>query len=577
MDVVIHHDGSADVQEIRQMRIGQEGTECFIKMYNWEDMDITRFSVREDSIVYHNEGRNWDVDRSRSEKAFRCGINEVIEGNELCWGVGSSGEHRYVVRYTIIGLVKSFSDYDGFNHNLYEAAIPAADYARITFRLDSDVQLSDTLVSDSLRRDSLCRDNAGIWAFGFWGDIRFEGGKVVAETDTPMNEGNKMIVMMRFPKGLFAPTLSYPNKSFEGDVRELAFIDSDYTIDDEGDGSAASRNGGDTTPMWQRILYIVLGAFCCCGAPLLLLIWAIFGRRIRRRRERKKLLRLLGDAPAYYEEPPLNGNLIRSRRILRAMEPSADNSEMKLVEAYVMRLVDRKAINIVQEMNARGAVESFFRIEDPEQTRERLGEMSEDTAILSQLLALLYTAAGNDHLLQPQELKRMVKQDPVTVRSFARRLRDLNGVLLHANQIHQTEAQQVYGFWKYLKDFTLVADRALQEVALWKEYLTFATLFGIADQVRADMKRLAPDLQVFDELTRHIISDTTANAALYTALTQSIIDAATRTIDYETDSERLARLARERAEQRERWSGGGGRSSFGGGGGFSGGGGSGVR
>ena len=117
-------------------------------------------------------------------------------------------------------------------------------------------------------------------------------------------------------------------------------------------------------------------------------------------------------------------------------------------------------------------------------------------------------------------------------------------------------------------------------MALWKEYLTFATLFGIADQVRADMKKIAPDLQIFDELTRHIIDNTSVNAALYSALTQSIIDAATRTIYYETDHERRARQAREeqaRQARRERWSGFGGSSSFGGGGGFSGGGGSGVR
>ena len=98
-----------------------------------------------------------------------------------------------------------------------------------------------------------------------------------------------------------------------------------------------------------------------------------------------------------------------------------------------------------------------------------------------------------------------------------------------------------------------------------------------ADQVRADMKKIAPDLQVFDELTRHIIDNTSVNAALYSALTQSIIDATTRTIHYETDYERESRLQRERAARRQRWSGGGGRASFGGGGGFSGGGGSGGR
>ena len=622
MGVYFHRDGSAEVEEYRYMYIGDEGTECYIKMYNLGDMKVTDFQVSEDSITYTNEGA-WDVERSRSQKAFRCGINDTFDGPELCWGVGSSGYHNYVIRYKLQGLVKSYSDFDGFNHCFYDAANPPAKNAFIIFKLDrSDFTwvrpvFKDSVYNYSLRydsfaynarrdsitflhtaipndepitvpaadahivRDSLRHDTTSVWSFGYHGYIVFtDHGGVAAGTEERMNEGDKMIVMFRFKKGFFEPTLCYPDKSFETDVRELAFIDSDYTLEDEGDGSMASLSGGNDTPKWVYTLFMVLGGLCCGGVPILLLFYLIFGKMIKRRRERKQIQKLIGDAPAYYEEPPLNGDLIGSRRILHALEPSADNSEMKLVEAYVMRLVDKKLINVVQEMNEKGKIESYFRIEEPAHIAQYIPEETEDRYMMTQLLILLYTAAGDDHLLQPQELKQLVKDDPVFVRRFARQLRDLNDKYVLISQIKKTDAQQVYGFWKYLKDFTLVKERALQEVALWKEYLTFATLFGIADQVRADMKKIAPDLQIFDELTRHIIDNTSVNAALYSALTQSIMDAATRTIHYETDHERLARLERERQARqarRERWSGFGGSSSFHGGGGFSGGGGSGVR
>ncbi len=620
--VHLHRDGSADIWEHRYMYIGSEGTECFIKMYNLGDMSVSDFHVNEDSIEYTCES-SWNVDRSRAQKTFRCGINDTFDGPELCWGVGSKGYHKYVVNYKLHGLVKSYSDFDGFNYCFYDAANPAAENVFIVFKLDrSDFTwvrpvFRDSVYNYSLRydsfeynssrdsitflhkvipndepitvpvadapivRDSLRHDSTSVWSFGYHGYIVFtDSGGVAAGTEERMNEGEKMIVMFRFKKGFFEPELRYPDKSFETDVKELAFIDSDYTLDDDGDGSIASLSGGDDTPKWVYTLFMVLGGLCCFGVPLLIVFYLIFGRMIKRRRERKQIKRLIGDAPAYYDQPPLRGNLIRSRRIIRALEPSADKSEMKLVEAYVMRLVDNKLINVVQKMNERGDLESLFRIEDPSKLEEVYTLETEDSKILYKLLHVLYTAAGEDHLLQPKELKQLVDNDPVTVRSFARQLRDLNDAELHVSQIKQEEAQQVYGFWKYLKDFTLVAERALQEVALWKEYLTFATLFGIADQVRADMKKIAPDLQIFDELTRHIIDNTSVNAALYSALSQSIIDAATRTIHYETDSERLARIKRERAARearRERWGGGGGFSSFGGGGGFSGGGGSGVR
>lgn len=617
INVCLHRDGSADIQEFRTMYIGDEGTECFIKMYNLGDMSISDFSVYEDTIEYLNEG-SWDIDRSRSEKAFRCGINEVPEGQELCWGVGSSGRHDYVINYKLQGLVKSYIDYDGFNHCFYEASDPPADYARVLFYLSPEeyinldvttpegprhftpnhytfsgnrekgvviANLADTTdvilakyEDCHLQQDSLRQDSTSVWAFGYWGTIDFVNGFVIAETEQEMEEYDRMIIMIRFKKGLFEPTACYPDKSFETDVKELAFIDSDYTLDDEGLGSKASLAGGDMTPKWVRTLALIIGGLCCFGVPFLLLFWAIFGKAIKRRRERKQVQRLLSDMPEYYHDIPLKGDLLQSRRIIRTLEPSADSSEMKLVEAYVLRLVDRNAIAVVKEMNDKGETHELFRITNPDAVQSMFQPYSQDNEFAQRLLTLLYTAAGEDHLLQPDEFKLLVKTDPVTVRSFARRLRDMNGITLRASQIKKEDAQQVYGFWRYLKDFSLVGERALQEVALWKEYLTFATLFGIADQVRKDMKRIAPDLQTFDELTRHIVEDNSEMSALFSALSANIIDAATRTINYETDYERAAREAREAREARQRrYSGGGGRSSFGGGGGFSGGGGSGVR
>lgn len=621
MFVTLNRDGSAQIQEQRYMNICNDGTECFIKMYNMGDMEVCDLSVweglkdsegRDTTVIYVNDG-DWDVNRSRSQKAFHCGINKVSEGQELCWGVGSSGYHAYIVEYTIKGLVKGYSDFDGFNHNFYEAGNPPAEDARIIIELGDDYHCVMARTADStfvvpvrdkqcdvrngilrvadpedttlvkhyaledmfVQQDTLGRDTASIWAFGYYGSIHFNNGHIVAQTYESMGQDDKIIIMCRFKKGLFDPELKYPDQSFETDVKELAFIDSDYPLDDDGDGSRASFFGGDTTPMWERILFMSIGGFCCIGLPLLLIIYAIFGRRISAWFERRKVRKLLVDAPQYNHEIPLQGKLIDTRRVLRAMEPSADTSEMKLVEAYVLRLVDNKLLDVVSETTSNGDMRQVFRIVEPAVANKLFAGATEDNSIIRQLHALLYTAAGADHLLQPKEFKQLVEDDPVTVRTFARKLRDANGKLLRAKQITRDQAQQVYGFWNYLRDFSLVGERALQEVALWKEYLTFATLFGIADQVRADMKRIAPDLQSFDKLTRHIVEDTGSTALLYSALSNSIMDSCRRTINYETAAERSARLAREAREARR--SGGGGRSSFGGGGGFSGGGGSGVR
>ena len=124
-----------------------------------------------------------------------------------------------------------------------------------------------------------------------------------------------------------------------------------------------------------------------------------------------------------------------------------------------------------------------------------------------------------------------------------------------------TEVRQVFGLRNFLRDFTLISDRGVVEVKLWSYYLVFATLFGIADQVYKDFRKVCPE---YFELARKQFSQ---EADFSPVIIWSTIN----------DSSRwMSRSAMEYASggsgDQQRWSGGGGMTSFGGGGGFSGGG-----
>ena len=137
--------------------------------------------------------------------------------------------------------------------------------------------------------------------------------------------------------------------------------------------------------------------------------------------------------------------------------------------------------------------------------------------------------------------------------------------------IHSVTPQQanaVYGLKKFLEEFTLVDERHIEEVGLWREYLVFATLFGISDRVAKELRAVWPE-----ELSSSLddMLDTMYTGNLLSASMHRAVDYVEK---YETPTERAARIAQER---RSRSSGGGGGSSYGGGGGSSGGGGSGIR
>ncbi len=132
---------------------------------------------------------------------------------------------------------------------------------------------------------------------------------------------------------------------------------------------------------------------------------------------------------------------------------------------------------------------------------------------------------------------------------------DRNGVVLKQKFTRrgQQMARTVPQFKNYLSDFSLINERQAKEVALWHAYLTFASLYGIADQVLKEFKSLYPEY----------FSQHTFFADMVTA------DAMTRKVGKDFSRSMVSYKSKERAST---FAGRGGSSSWGGGGGSTGGG-----
>ena len=117
------------------------------------------------------------------------------------------------------------------------------------------------------------------------------------------------------------------------------------------------------------------------------------------------------------------------------------------------------------------------------------------------------------------------------------------------------EAEQMGGLKKFLKEFSVIKEREPIEVNLWQEYLMYAQIFGIADEVASQFKKLYPEIIQDMERVGYSYNDV--------VFIHSI----------SSDGIKSANSARAKAESYS--SGGGGFSSGGGGGGSFGGGGGG--
>lgn len=514
--VVLYKNGDALISETRKMTIDSEGTECYIGLANMGQSVIKDLTVTDETgarYVY----TDWDVSESRSWKQYKCGIVTTKRGYELCWGLGAEGERTYTTTYIMTGLVRGYPDACAIRHVFLDTAVsPKPEHARVA------ITTADTTMVIS---DETC----GLWGFKFQGELWFENGYMMAETTEPMNSEAGLYLMARFPKEMFEPTI-WEEDSFE-DKKEEAFEGSDYEYDEDEDDMSC----------FEWLMFILVYG----GAALLVIgsvVWRIYSVWSAKRKLNKNLL--------WYRDIPLNGNLQEANKILNAYK-YFNSDYNNLMSACILKLISMGIITIETKPNHKGKMEPNFVIHDYK-------EIDKQPVLMRQLYKIFKESAGSDRVLEPWELKSYMRS------TSHQSVIDQFVTTLHAkkdlSKYPPTDkgVNEVFGLRKFLKEFTLLDERELKEVTLWKDYMIYATLFGIADKVIKEMKQVNPAYFDMDRVASQMADDMTL-PLIYSTLQRS------------TSSAVAAKAARE-----HRAHGGGGHSSWGGGGGgFSGGGGGG--
>ena len=523
IEVALRPDGSAYVTQTWHTQT-EEGTEFYLARKDSGYLSITDFSVSDQNGPY-TVAESWDVGASFAEKARTCGVVDTADGVELCWGISEYGENRYAIEYIVHGLVGAYSDADGFNHRFVDDMS--------TF--PSDVVLTVCNQDGSPLTDEDC----DVWGFGFTGQVAFEDGVIRTWSEEPLERGQHVTLMLSMKKGLLAPEREVQD-SFEA-VKARAFEDSDY--DHEYEDSLVE----DVELTVSDYLYTA-GFF----GIIVLLCRRLFGSKKQSRAKQAKRLQSVD----YYRDVPNDGNMNVTYH-MGLCEHACE--EGALTGAYLLRLIADGALEPV-ERDGRSDKVSLRLSRAP-----RTGSEFDDA-----LYTVLEAAAGEDGTLQPAELERYCRRNcrPLTAfmdscKSDATRTmadkRWLKNIACRSRR-DLTEAgveqlDQILGLKRFLLDFSLIHERGVGETVIWQDYMVYAMLFGIADKVAPQIKRLYPEaLPQIEQYERNVI----CAAGYHRALTN-------------------AYRSQQRQQQIVRSTGSGGRISFGGGGGFSGGGRGGTR
>ena len=519
--VELAQDGSARITQVWDVNV-VDGTEWYVPVQNLGKMTIRDLSVSENGQPFIDEGRHWNVDRSIAEKAGRCGIIEKRDGVELCWGQGTLGPHVWTAQFTATGLVQSFSDADGFNFQFVNPHLAAPPQ-----------HVKVTLVNRT-GGPEWTYDNTRIWGFGSYGDLNVVNGAIVYESLEPFSYESSVILLARFEKGLFSPSVSR-DISFD-ELKEKAMSGSSY---------------GEKDPFEKIFLWLFALLF---GGSIFALIRAAVLQALGYKY--KKSLYGKTKITEWFREAPMDGNLFASSFVLDNgwRFPSGQTSSRGLIGAFFLRWILDGKVKVLPDTNNSKRVNLDFSHEP---------DIQDDVELA--LYNMAREAAGSNLLLESGEFEKWSERNfkrvtawPTRAQARGRGYMQDKHYFIRDNTTNEDgarEASRVVEFKNFLNDFTLSKERGAVEVGLWKDYLVFAQLYGIADKVASQFQKLFP--KEFQEMAQTVGVD--PNVMM-------------RTIRLNNNMSTSAINRAVNKQQAGSIKGMGGHTSFGGGGGFSGGG-----
>ena len=528
IDVAIHNNGSATITQ-RWSGSFDEGTEVYLPIED-KSLIVKNLKVWKGNREYL-PADGWNVNWSFESKKWRSGINYTDSGLELCFGISEYGNNIYTFSYDVDPLVKSYTDSDGFNFQFVNPGMSIfPSNVNLRIRFDDDKKLST--------------DNARIWGFGYNGMAQFsEDGYAIAYSTSPLSGDNYMNVTLEIFKGLISPNVSVSD-TFENVILNAALEGSGYkeVLEQE------RKRGLDPAFLFALFFW---------GVVIISFVVKIVLKIIR-----KYKLKKFYKEGNYFRDVP-NGGDIAVTNALYADFSLWSNKETNIIGAIIMKMINNGNLTPVQDKSY-----GLFGKEKVS-TSLKIGKEPKDP-ILKELFDIIIRAAGDDNILQENEMKNYAKENYKPLIQYVENLKTKSKTSLNKLDIYnrllgknlddlnekgKKELAEVYGLRKFLDEFTLIKERSITEGVIWEDLMVYATLFGIAEKVLSQLKKVYPDKLVrINELSN----------------TYYVSDVYFRSLYYSSINTRRAVNAMKMASMAAK--GLGGVASLGGGGGFSGGG-----
>lgn len=461
--VNIDQNGNGHVTEIWKLD-ADEGTESYHSFGNMEDRNITNFTVSMDGRNYISQ-TYWNIDASKSQKAYKNGINYTDDGLELCWGI-EDGMHTYTIKYTIENLVWQYDN----NQILYFSFLPQdMNPAPKSFNLT----LKGTNPFSDIKYSS----------YGFKSTNNITNGQIIFKSNGQMNSNEYVVALVGFPNGTFTPNITkngtyedIANEALEGAKlnEQNTFIENIFSI------------------LFAILFIIFVGIFI-----------AVIIKSLERYDETEfiipKDINNFRDIP--FNKDILEAYFIGERKGLIKKE--------NFMGAILLKWIKEEKIKMIP---TESKILDFNKDDNYYIDLTNLQEC--DNEIENIFKEYLISAADENKHLTPKQFKKWCGKNYTKIDDWLEKANNYSKQLLinkgyievSEENYTKTKKRNVYkltsklaeefiklkGLKNFLEDMTLIDEKKAIEVHMWDEYLIFAQALGIADKVAKQFKDFHP-------------------------------------------------------------------------------------
>lgn len=466
MDIFVDDNGDANVTEVWDYTVNS-GTENYHSFKNIGNSSFKNLKVSDETTNYTLLS-HWNVDASFNSKAYKCGINKISDGVELCWGISSYGRHTYTINYTITNFVSELSD----SQMIYWELIPSGNskgsvYIKIHSNFNYDFETP-------------------VWGYGNYGGTCYVyDGYIEMQSDGKLDSDEYMTILAKFPLGTFN-TSNVLNKDFN------------YYYEMAEDGSTDYSSSSVLNAI--SVIFPILFFFF-----IIVMTVGFANSRVSTFDFGKTGNKVPKDIPLY-RDIPCKGDIFRAYFVADTYKLLKKKTDF--LGAIFLKWLKENRISIEKQ-----EVGKIFKKEDT------CIILKNDSSFLNEHEEALYKMikeASKDEILQEKEFEKWCSRNYSKILNWFDKILDSERDLLVSEGIIELqevpvmkvfkkkkyvvndslmeEAKELAGLKKFLEEFTLIKEREPIEVNLFEDYLIFAQILGIAKKVASQFKKLYPEI-----------------------------------------------------------------------------------